>query len=145
MKNLIILPVLLLTLLVGCVSDSFNYQKGLDAYDNGNFATALREWRPLAEQGIADAQFYLGQMYLKGEGVPQNDKTAIKWYTLAAKQGDAFAQYNLGQMYRKGEGVPQDDKTAVKWYRLAAEQGVAAAQFNLGLDVPQRTRSSTGR
>ena len=133
MNRLLILPVLLLTLLVGCVSDSFNYQRGLDAYDNGNFATALREWRPLAEQGIADAQFYLGQMYVKGEGVPQNDKTAIKWYRLAAKQGLASARFSLGVMYEKGKEVPQHYKTAVKWYRLAAERGNIQAQNNLGV------------
>ena len=118
---------------VGFVSDSFNYQRGLDAYDNGYFATALREWRPLAEQGIADAQFYLGQMYLKGEGVPQNDKTAIKWYRLAAKQGLASARFSLGVMYEKGKEVPQHYKTAVKWYRLAAERGNIQAQNNLGV------------
>ena len=133
MNRLLILPVLLLTLLVGNPAFSADFQKGLDAAQKGDFATALKEWKPLAEHGDASAQYNLGVMYEKGQGVPQNDKTAVKWYRLAAEQGDADAQNNLGVMYDKGKGVPQNDKTAVKWYKLAAEQGDATAQTNLGI------------
>jgi hypothetical protein len=115
------------------VSESADFQKGLTAAQSGDFATARREWTPLAEQGLADAQFNLGLMYDDGKGVPEDDREAVKWYRLAAKQGAAYAQSNLGLMYQKGHGVPQDYKTAAKWYRLAAKQGVAAAQGNLGL------------
>ena len=87
MNRLLILPVLLLTLLVGNPAFSADYQKGLAAYANGDHATALREWKPLAEQGNASAQSNLGVMYERGQGVPQDDKTAVKWYRLAAKQG----------------------------------------------------------
>ena len=99
--------------------------------------------KALAEQGDADAQFYLGIMYDEGEGVLEDDATAVKWYTKAAEQGYADAQLNLGLMYDNGLGVPQDDATAVKWYTKAAEQGVASAQENLafmyakGEGVPQ--------
>ena len=133
MNRLLILPVLLLTLLVGNPAFSADFQKGMDAFDKEDYATALREWKPLAEQGYALAQNNLGVMYEKGQGVSQNYKTAVKWYTLAAEQGYAFAQSNLGQIYDKGEGVSQNYKTAVKWYTLAAEQGYALAQFNLGV------------
>ena len=133
MKRLLVLPVLLLTLLVGNPASSADAKKGLDAAKKGDFATALREWTPLAEQGNSFAQFNLGLMYKKGRGVLQDYKTAIKWYKLAAEQGDAFAQSNLGLMYDNGQGVPQDYKTAVKWYKLAAEQGHASTQNNLGL------------
>jgi hypothetical protein len=112
---------------------SADFQKGLTAYKSNDIATALREWKPLAEQGNADAQFHLGLMYRYGVGVPQDDKTAAYWYRLAADQGHASAQFALGVMYDNGRGVPQNDKTAVKWYRLAAEQGHASAQFALGL------------
>ena len=130
MRHLTATICLTLAVLLGSagVSESADFQKGLDAARSGDFATALREWKPLAEQGDAVAQYALGVMYRKGDGVPQNDKTAVKWYTLAAEQGDAFAQYNLGSMYKKGKGVPRDYKTAVKWYTLAAEQGRASAQ-----------------
>ena len=86
MNRLLILPVLLLTLLVGNPAVSADFQKGLDAAEREDYATALREWTPLAEQGYASAQYNLGQMYRNGQGVPQNDKTAVKWYRLAAEQ-----------------------------------------------------------
>ena len=85
-----------------------------------------------AEQGNAEAQYNLGWMYLKGEGVEQNLKEAVKWYRKAAEQGLAEAQCNLGLIYQNGEGVLEDDKEAVKWYRKAAEQGYAKAQWILG-------------
>jgi len=112
---------------------SADFNKGLLAYNNGDYATALEEWTPLAEQGDAQAQSFLGVMYDFGEGVPQDYKTAVKWYTLAAEQGLADAQYNLASMYKNGEGVLQDYQTAVKWYTLAAEQGHAKSQYNLGI------------
>ena len=114
------------------MSWSQDFQKGLAAAHSGDFATALREWTPLAKQGNADAQYNLGVMYENGQGIPKNYKTAVKWYRLAAEQGDAGAQFNLGNAYRHGLGVPQNDKTAVKWYRLAAEQGNATVQYILG-------------
>ena len=112
---------------------SADFNKGLIAYNNGDYATAIEEWTPLAEQGDAYAQYNLAYMYDIGQGVLQDDQTAVKWYTLAAEQGDADAQYNLAYMYKNGEGVLQDYKTAVKWYTLAAEQGFAKAQNNLGV------------
>ena len=150
MRNLTATICLTITVLLGSagVSWSADFQKGLAAVQRGDFATALREWTPLAEQGDASAQFNLGLMYNNGRGVPQDDKTAVKWYALAAEQGDADAQYNLGVMYDNGEGVPQDDKTAVKWWTLAAEQGDASAQYNLGFmynngrGVPQNDKTA---
>ena len=133
MKNLIILPVLLLTLLVGNPAFSADFEKGLDAAQKGDFATALKEWKPLAEQGHARAQKNLGVMYERGEGVPQDYKTAVKWYRIAAEQGNSFGQNALGNMYDAGRGVPKDDKESAKWRTLAAEQGLASAQFNLGV------------
>jgi TPR repeat protein len=133
MNRLLILPVLLLTLLVGTPAFSADYQKGMTAAQSGDYATALREWTPLAKQGNASAQFNLGLIYRNGQGVSQDYKTALEWYRLAAEQGFADAQNNLGLMYDNGTGVPQNNKTAVKWYRLAAKQGSASAQYNLGV------------
>jgi len=110
-----------------------DFYTGLAAALRGDYATALQEWRPLAEQGDASAQFNLGWMYDKGEGVPQDDREAVRWYRRAAEQGDAKAQNNLGVMYNNGEGVAQDYREAVRWYRRAAEQGNAKAQNNLGM------------
>ena len=84
--------------------------------------TALREWRPLAEQGNANAQFFLGVMYDKGRGVPQDDATAVGWWRKAAEQGNADAQFNLGIMYGKGQGVPKDYAQAHMWLNLSASR-----------------------
>jgi TPR repeat protein len=119
-----------------------------DAYAAGDYANALSKWEPLAKIGIASAQFNLGQLYLRGQGVPKDYKAAVKWYTLAAKQGIANAQNNLANRYRRGQGVPKDYKAAVKWYRLAAKQGNASAQNNLanryrrGQGVPKDYKSA---
>ena len=133
MRTLIIIPVLLFSILLGVPSYSADFNKGVIAAQNGDFATALKEWKPLAEEGNAVAQNNLGLMYHNGWGVPQDDKEAVYWYRLAVEQGYAIAQYNLGLMYEKGKGVPQDDKEAARLYRLAAEQGYADAQGNLGV------------
>ena len=109
-----------------------DFQKGFVAYNAGDFATALKEWKPLAEQGRVSAQIYLGYLYDGGLGVPQDYKEAVKWYLLAAEQGDASAQFNLCGMSASGQGVPQDHKEVLKWCLLAAEQGHAIAQSNLG-------------
>ncbi len=110
-----------------------DYDDGVAAYLRGDYVIALRELRPLAEQGHTDAQFKLGFMYHGGAGVPHDLGEAVRWYRLAAEQGHAEAQFNLGAMYSKGLGVPQDYAEAVKWYRLAAEQGNASAMNNLGV------------
>ena len=132
--NLLMRSCLTISLLLGTVAFSWSadMEKGLAAAQSGDFATALREWKPLAEQGDAAAQNNLGLMYEKGLGVTQDFIEAMKWYRKAAEQGDADAQYNLGVMYDNGRGVTQDYAEAVNWYRKAAEQGYAFAQTNLG-------------
>ena len=81
MKKLTAMLCLTISVLLGSagVSWSADFQKGLTAYDNGDYATALREWKPLAERRNALAQFNLGAMYEKGRGVLQDYKTAMKW------------------------------------------------------------------
>ena len=123
MNRLLILPVLLLTLLLGNPAFSADFQKGWDAAQKGDFATALREWKPLAEQGNAVAQYNLGLMYKDGKGVPQDYKTAVKWYRLAAEQGNSLAQGNLGVMYALGKGVIKDFVYAHMWGNLGASNG----------------------
>ena len=106
--------------------------KGLAAFQRGDYAVALEKWQPLADKGVAEAQYNLGVMFANGLGVLQDHKEAIKWYHLAADQGLALAGARLGEIYRSGSVVPQDDTEAIKWFRLAADQGNAEAQRNLG-------------
>ena len=88
--------------------------------------------KALAEQGVAKAQYNLGNMYRKGQEVEQDFKETVKWYRKAADQGFARAQSNLAVMYANGQGVKQDLKEAFKWCHKAAEQEDARAQYNLG-------------
>jgi uncharacterized protein len=104
-----------------------DYQAGMDAYNHGDFATALREWRPLAEQGDAKAQFSFGLLYENGDGVPRDYAKARQWYEKAAAQGDAKAQLYLGLQSSFGQGVPMDLVEAYMWYSLAAGNGNAHA------------------
>ncbi len=110
-----------------------DFQAGLDASKRGDFTTALREWKPLAEAGNADAQYNLGYLYEKGQGVAKDFAEAMKWYGKAADQGDARALGNIGYLYQKGLGVKKDYAEAFKWYRKAAKLGNAVAQNNLGV------------
>jgi len=103
------------------------------AYQKGDYETALRLLRPVAEQGDAHAQLAIGEIYYHGRGVTHDDAEAMKWFLRAGEQGDASAQFHLGEMHAQGESVPKDYVEAAKWYRLAAEQGYGRAQYNLGL------------
>lgn len=132
-KMLLGLSLVALSVASGPAVFAQDLQKALAAYEAGDFTTALKEWKLLAEQGDVLAQNIIGGMYYKGEGVLQNYAEAVKWYRLSAEQGYVDAQNTLGLMYREGQGVPQDYNEAVKWYRMAAEQGYALAQNNLGL------------
>src|SRR6476659_1032198 len=89
------------------------------AYQSGDYATALRLWRPRAAQGVALAQNNLGLMYYNGQGLSQDYDEAAKWYRLAAEQGNATAQSNLGRMYTSGHVSRQHDGKAAMWVILA--------------------------
>ncbi len=106
--------------------------EGLAAYERGDYATALQEWAPLANQGDAEAQYFLGHMYAEGQGVPRQYGKAAVWFRQAAEQGNGYGQFALGYLYDKGTGVAQDDAEAARWYRKSAEQGITVAQNNLG-------------
>jgi uncharacterized protein len=80
-----------------------------------------------ASQGLANAQYRLGLLYERGEGVAQDDGQAARWYRLAAAQGEIPAQIRLGLLYRDGRGVARDDVLAYAWLGLAAEAANAAA------------------
>jgi TPR repeat protein len=122
----------LVCLLGAALPAAADFQAGLQAYERKDYATALKEWQPLAEKGDANAQYNLGLLYAQGAGVPQDLQQAAAWYSKAAEQGVAAAQYNLGVMYSNGQGVPKDLRKAAEWYQKAAEGGVDRAANNLG-------------
>ena len=98
---------------------------------NGHCENSFEVLRDLAEEGNRYAQFFLGQAYHEGDGVPKDLTEAAKWWRKAAEQGLAMAQSSLGQAYHEGDGVPKDLTEAAKWYRKAAEQGYLDAQYSL--------------
>lgn len=108
-----------------------DYDKGAAAVRDGDFATVLQEWKPLAAQGNPNAQVGLGILYERGKGVLQDKKEAVNWYRLAAEQGLAEAQIQLGNMFNTGSGVLQNYVEAMTWYRKAAEQGSAVGQHSV--------------
>jgi TPR repeat protein len=116
---------------------------GVQAYEKGDYATALKEFLPLAEQGQTSAQAAVGQMYFEGKGVAANPTEAVKWLQPAAKAGNARAQFLLGKLYLSGEGVAANPTFAVALTKAAADQGLAQAQFDLcslyyqGVGVPK--------
>jgi TPR repeat protein len=104
---------------------------GFAAFERGDYATALKEFQPLADQGLPAAQAALGQMYLQGLGVPQDYALAAKWLTPAATNGIAAAQAQLAALYMIGMGVPKDEKQAAYWTKRAADHGVKRSQVDL--------------
>jgi len=75
----------------------------------------IDELQKRAQQGDASAQYYLGDAYYYGKGVPQDDKKAVERYLKAAAQGHAVAQYSLAVCFWNGWGVPKDPEKAFKW------------------------------
>jgi len=116
------LLMLLLVMLVSAVGPALAagpLENAIAAYLRGDYATAVRLLRPLADQGDARAQGAMGTLYETGFGVPQDYKEAAAWYLKSAEQGNAKAEYNLGALYERGNGVPQDYVQALKWYTLS--------------------------
>jgi uncharacterized protein len=114
---------LVLLLTIAALPIVADFGSGLTAYQKGDYATALKEWRPLAEQGDPAVQYNLGLMYVDGHGVPQDYFEAIRWFRRAADQDYAQAQHNLGAMYGAGQGVKRDYVQAYKWLNLCAAKG----------------------
>lgn len=120
--------------LAACVLSTISFpaladvKAGIDAWERGDYPTAIAAWRPLAEQGDADAQFNLGQAYRFGKGVPVDLALAELWYRRAAGQGHVQAEDNLALvLFQAGK-----HKDALPLIRKAADRGDARAQFVLG-------------
>ena len=110
---------ILCLLIGGCIED----RRADKAYLKGDYRKTEQELRYLADHGDVRAQYDLGVLYDRGQGVPHDSQEATNWYRRAAEQGEARAQYNLGLMYANGQGVPQDYVEAYYWIALAAAQG----------------------
>ena len=99
----------------------------------------VAETKKNAEAGDAWAQYYLGMMYAKGDGVSKDGAEAVKWFRLAAEQGYANAQFNLGNSYYNGVGVPKDLVQAHVWINISAAKGNELAQKKMPILEEQMT------
>ncbi|HWU34888.1 MAG TPA: tetratricopeptide repeat protein [Methylovorus sp.] len=123
-----------MTLLLPVAGMAASLEEAKAAVDAGKFAQAATIYRELAAAGDAKAQYNLGLMYARGDGVSENPQEAVKWYRLSAEQGFPEAQYALGVIYfSRDAGVTMDYDEAINWYRKAAEQGHVRSQLNLGI------------
>src|ERR1043165_9664929 len=123
---------LLLTSIAGLTSIAWaDGVEGFEAYEKGDYATALKEFMPLAESGQATAEAAVGQMYFEGQGVKPDMKEAARWLEPAAIKGIARAQFLLGKLYLSGEGVAAvDPAKAAALTKAAADQGIPEAQVD---------------
>lgn len=109
------------------------FNKGIAAYKEKNYAAAMQAWRPLAGQGFAPAQLGVGFMLVNGEGVAKNPTEALGWLRKAGDQGETGAQIQVAQLYRSGTGTPRNYAEALAWYRKAAAQDSAIAHHEIAL------------
>jgi TPR repeat protein len=110
-----------------------DFEDALSFVQRGDYSTAQRLLRSLAEEGKPEAQRYLGRFYEHGIGLLAEDATeAVNWYCKAAAQEYAPAQVSLGRMYEYGLGVEKDYEEAMKWFRKAADQGDAEGRGSIG-------------
>ena len=112
------------------------------SYDRANYKTALNIWLPQAQQGNAEAQTYVGEIYEKGLGLSPDYQLAAQWYEKAAKQGSSRAQINLGYLYEKGLGVEKDLPQALNMYRNAS--GLTGDDLSFASTVKIETQAKVG-
>ena len=108
------------------------------AFDRSNYATSLKVWLPLAEQGEPAAQTYVGEIFEKGLGISPDYAAAAVWYRRAAEQGLSRAAINLGSLYERGLGVATDKTQALNWYRRAA--GLRDLTFEIATENQAETK-----
>ena len=127
----------LLIVMLSPISWGADYNKGVDAYERGDYATALREWTPFAEQGNAIAQCNLGVMYDNGKGVEKNLTEAMKWYRKAAEQGNENALNNLNEKrdFELNTRLRCADASRTAQTEYAAQQVIKACLAKSGFEA----------
>jgi TPR repeat protein len=110
--------------------DSETLVNGIEAFKNRSYIESLKLLTPLAEQGNAEAQCILGNIYHMGLGVNVDGPKAIKWYQQSAQQGYPIASHSLAGIYLMGAcGVAEDYEEALKWSQLSQKQGFEDSKY----------------
>ena len=121
------------------------FDAAVEAYERGDYATALAGFQNYAEQGTALAQLNLGLMYASGRGCAQGRRRGGAVVPPRCRAGlPPPRSSSSGSCTPTARAVPEDDAEAVRWFRLAAEQDNAAAQFNLGVMYASGERCARG-
>ncbi len=111
-------PIMALALLISFTQSPparADFESARLSYEEADFGTALAEFTPLAKRGDPKAQFYLGEMYRKGEGLTADPALAYAWYFKAAESGYGPAQLNVGAMLALGLGTERSYDDAYYW------------------------------
>jgi len=106
--------------------------QGLDAAAREDWATAYREFKESALRGNANAAVNLGNLYMRGLGVPQDYAQARAWYEKAALESNPIGEAKLGVLYYLGLGVDENRTRAAEWFQKAGDQGDAHSAMTLG-------------
>lgn len=127
--------------LIGVDSARADYQEGLDAYSEGDYGRAMKEWRSVTDGDAgeaiptvyAEAHYAVAKLYWEGQGVPRDYYKAYDWLVRAAELDHAGAQAKLGYMFTDGLAVSQDYEEALRWFEKAAKNGDIDGMYNLGI------------
>jgi len=133
----------LLIVMLSPISWGADFNKGVDAYERGDYATALREMTPFAEQGNAIAQYGLGLIYANGEGIEKNLTEAMKWYRKAAEQGNENALNNLNEKrdFELNTRLRCADASRTAQTEYAAQQVIKACLAKSGFEAESESES----
>jgi TPR repeat protein len=123
MAQRITLSFLALMILFAQPAAAADFELGMAAYNAKDYKAAFGEWKPLAEQGHAEAQFNLGILYAEGQGVAADKKEGIRWWRKAAELGNVDSQIYLGAMYYDGLDLAKDYPRSYMWFKIAADSG----------------------
>ena len=109
-------------------------EKGLEAYNKGDYITAFHILEPFAKRNDLEVMLIFGSMFETGQqGIPQNYSETFKWFQRSAQGNDARGLFNYGRMYYEGVHVPKDYREARKLFIQATEKGHAEAYYYLGM------------
>jgi len=102
-----------------------SYGQGLKSMALAQYEAAWGHLLPLAYEGHEGAQYYIGMMYLRGEGVRRNACAAITWIDRAARNGFPPAQLTMSEALSDIIwGLTPDYKRAYGWLLMAIKNGI---------------------
>ncbi len=127
MKHILVASALVITLFAN------NYERGDEAYENGDIKKAVTFWKTGAKYGEIDSQFMLGFIYLKGEDVPQDTKKAATLLAKAFNKGDETLRITIALAYYKNKAHEDKDVEALEEFEEAIDKEGPVAQYNLGM------------